>query len=76
MKTTIGIAASLLARAKARAREKRITLRSLIEESLAAVAVRCLSLPQRVQLVTFRGEGMSREFEGASWDRIRNSICP
>ena len=36
MKTTIEIAEPLLARAKARAREKRITLSSLIEESLAA----------------------------------------
>ncbi len=51
MKTTIEIAEPLLLRAKARAREKRITLRTLIEESLAAA----LDHPQsvvRVQPVT------------------------
>jgi hypothetical protein len=36
IKETVEIADNLLLRAKARAREKRITLRSLIEESLAA----------------------------------------
>lgn len=75
MKTTIEIAEPLLLRAKARAREKRITLRSLIEESLAAA----LDQPQsdaRVQPVTFKGKGLSREFEGASWDQIRDAIYP
>lgn len=55
MKTPIEIADSLLLRAKARAREKRITLRSLIEESLAA----SLDQPEptvRVTPVTFKGE--------------------
>jgi hypothetical protein len=75
MKTTIEIAEPLLIRAKARAREKRITLRSLIEESLAAT----LDQPQsvaRVQPVTFKGDGLSREFQGASWDQIRDTIYP
>ena len=75
MKTTIEIADSLLLRAKARAREKRITLRSLIEQSLAAT----LDQPvreARVEPVTFKGKGLSREFEGASWDQIRNAIYP
>ncbi len=75
MRTTIEIADSLLQRAKARARERRITLRSLFEESLAA----SLDQPQsasRVQPVTFKGRGLSREFEGASWDKIRNAIYP
>jgi hypothetical protein len=75
MKTTIEIADPLLARAKARAREKRITLRSLIEESLAAA----LDQPEsdvRVRPVTFQGKGLSREFEGASWDQVRDAIYP
>jgi hypothetical protein len=73
MKTTIEIADPLLIRAKARAREKRITLRSLIEESLAAA----LDEPEpvaRVMPVTFKGKGLSREFEGVSWDKIRDTI--
>lgn len=73
MKTTIEIADGLLLRAKARAREKQITLRSLIEESLAATLDQPL-LVTRVQPVTFKGNGLSREFEDASWDKIRDAI--
>ncbi len=73
MKTTIEIADNLLLRAKARAREQRTTLRSLIEESLAAALDRPVAAP-RVTPVTFKGKGLSAEFEGASWDRIRDAI--
>ena len=73
MKTTIEISDNLLIRAKKRAREKQITLRSLIEESLAASLDQ--SLPtKRVVPVTFKGKGLSRDFEGASWDKIREAI--
>jgi len=75
MKTTIEISEPLLLRAKARARERRITLRSLIEESLAA-ALDQTQLSERVQPVTFKGKGLSREFEGASWDQTREAIYP
>lgn len=73
MKTTIEIADVLLLRAKERAREKHITLRSLIEESLAATLDQPVPATQ-VEPVTFRGNGLSREFEGASWDKIRDAI--
>jgi hypothetical protein len=75
MKTTIEISQPLLLRAKARARERRITLRSLIEESLA-IALDQPQLATRVQPVTFKGKGLSREFEGASWDQLREAIYP
>jgi hypothetical protein len=73
MKTTIEIADSLLLRAKIRAREKNITLRSLIEESLAATLDQAVPAT-RVKPVTFKGNGLSREFEGRSWDQIRDAI--
>jgi hypothetical protein len=73
MKTTIEIADSLLLRAKARARERHITLRSLIEESLAATLEQPVRTAQ-VKPVTFKGNGLSREFEDASWNKIRNAI--
>jgi hypothetical protein len=73
MKTTIEIAEPLLVRAKALAREKRITLRSLIEQSLAAALDEPQSVAQ-IRPVTFKGKGLSREFEGASWDQIRDAI--
>ncbi len=73
MKTTIEIADNLLARAKARARKQGITLRSLIEQSLAATLDQT---PQKTKIhpVTFGGKGLSREFEDASWDKIRDAI--
>jgi hypothetical protein len=72
MKTTIDIADNILARATARAREQNITLRSLIEESLAAT----LEQPPTktaVSPVTFGGKGLRREFEDVSWDKIRDA---
>ena len=73
MKTTIDIADDLLLRAKARAKEEHITLRSLIEHSLAQT-LEDPSPPRQVTPVTFKGEGLSPEFEGASWDKIREAI--
>jgi len=73
MKTTIEIADTLLLRAKARAREKRVTLRSLIEESLAATLDKPLE-SALIQPVTFNGNGLSRDFQDASWDKIRDEI--
>jgi hypothetical protein len=75
MKTTIEIADNLLTRAKARAKEQRVTLRSLIETSLAATLDQPLPATQ-VKPVTFKGNGLSREFEDASWDKIRDSVYP
>ncbi len=75
MKTTIEIADGLLLRAKSRAREQRITLRALIEKALAATLDQ--PLPEtRIEPVTFKGNGLSPEFEDASWDRIREAIYP
>jgi len=73
MKTTIEIADNLLARAKDRAKAKGITLRSLIEESLAVTLDQPMP-KQKVRPVTFGGKGLSREYEDASWDQIRDSI--
>lgn len=75
MKTTIEIADNLLSRAKARARAQQITLRSLIEESLAAALDKPLPTIM-VKPVTFQGKGLSREFAEASWDTIRDTIYP
>lgn len=74
MKTTLDISDSLLNRAKELAREQKVTLRSLAEEGLRLVIEkRSGRKPHRVQPVTFKGEGMSPEFEGASWERIREA---
>lgn len=73
MKTTIEIADNLLARAKDRARAQHVTLRSLIERSLAVALDQPLPATL-VKPITFKGNGLSREFEDASWDKIRDAI--
>jgi hypothetical protein len=73
MKMSIEIADNLLARAKARTRAQHITLRSLIEESLAATLDQPLPAI-KVKPVTFNGNGIRPEFEDASWDKIRDAI--
>jgi len=73
MKTTIEIADNLLIRSMNRAREKKITLRLLIQQSLASTLGQPLS-SKRVPPVTFKGKGLTHEFEGASWDKVRDAI--
>jgi hypothetical protein len=73
IKTTIDIADNLLLRAKARAQRENITLRALVERALAGVLEQEADAPV-VRPVTFAGEGLNPEFEGASWDKIREAI--
>ena len=74
MKTTIEISDSLLLRAKQLAKEQNLTLRSLTEEGLRKVIEERSSRKiRKVEPVTFRGKGLSREFEGESWSRIRDA---
>lgn len=74
MKTTIEISDGLLTRAKALAREQKVTLRSLAEEGLRKVIEeRSGRKTSRIKPVTFAGQGLSPEFEGATWVRIRDA---
>ena len=74
MKTTIEISDSLLAQAKELARDQNVTLRSLAEEGLRKVVEeRSRRKPHQVQPVTFRGRGLSPEFQGGTWQRIRDA---
>ena len=74
MKTTLEISDSILKQAKKLAREQQVTLRSLTEEGLKKVIEeRSARKPQKVKPITFRGKGLSNEFHGASWERIRDA---
>ena len=74
MKTTIEISDSILEKAKQLARDQNVTLRSLTEEGLKKVIEeRSVRKPCRVKPVTFRGKGISHEFQGATWTRIRDA---
>jgi len=76
MKTTIEIADDLLVRAQQVARRRKTTLRALTEEGLRMVLCkdepgRAASLPP---LVTFGGDGFTREFKDSNWEQIRDEI--
>ncbi|MBH54911.1 MAG: DUF2191 domain-containing protein [Opitutaceae bacterium] len=74
MKATIEISDSLLQKAKRLAKDQGVTLRSLTEEGLTKV-IQERSTPKdfRTRPVTFKGNGLSKEFLGKSWTDIRNS---
>jgi len=73
MKTTIELSDNLLLRAKKRAKEKSITLRDLIEQSLSATLDEAPE-ETKIEPVTFKGNGLTAEFEDAGWGKIRDTI--
>lgn len=74
MKTTIEISDRIIERAKQLAVEQHETLRSLAEEGLRKVIEERTSRKRtRVSPVTFRGKGLSAEFQGATWRQFREA---
>ncbi len=74
MKTTIDISDALLEQARSIASRDGVTVKSLVEQGLRTV------LDQRKRPVRFKlrkasvkGRGLSDEWEGASWDRLRDT---
>ncbi|MGH9535531.1 MAG: hypothetical protein ACRD2E_11810 [Terriglobales bacterium] len=75
MKTTVEISDTLLRQAKRLAAAEKMTLRELIEQGLRReIEDRPSRRPFKLRPVVFRGQGMTPEFEGASWERIRAAI--
>jgi hypothetical protein len=75
MKTTIELPDDLLERGKAVARRENSTLKALIEEGLR-LALRARTRKRAAPLVLqpFQGDGLSTEFAGAGWEKIRDAI--
>jgi hypothetical protein len=73
MKTTIEIPDALLAQAKAKAAREKTTLRALVTEGLIRVTSQ-KPVRRRFKMVTFKGHGLQPEFQGASWEKIRDAI--
>ena len=76
MKTTLDIADPLFAEAKRIAARDGETLRSLVEQGLRKVLAERSrkAKPFKLRDASFKGAGMTPEFEGASWDKIRDAI--
>ncbi|GAG03667.1 unnamed protein product [marine sediment metagenome] len=73
MKTTIDISDNLLLRAKALAKERRTTLRRIIEDALAEELDREIAPSKSAGMVVMDGKGLSEEFQDAGWEKIRNA---
>ena len=75
MKTTIELPDDLLERSKAVARRENSTLKALIEEGLR-MALRSRTRKRAVPFVVepFQGDGLTPEFAGAGWEKIREEI--
>lgn len=75
MKTTLEVSTPLLLRAKRMASEEQTTLRALVEEGLTRV-IEERARPKKAlpPLVTFKGKGLSPEFDQASWGRILDTF--
>lgn len=76
MKTTLDISDPLFAEAKRIAARDGDTLRSLVEQGLRQVlAERQRKVkPFKLRDASFKGTGLSPEFEGASWEKLRDAI--
>lgn len=74
MKTTFDIADNILERSRRLSKSERVPLKELVEEGLELVIERRTARQLEViKAVTFKGNGLSQEFEGASWSKIRDA---
>ncbi len=74
MKTTIDMADDVFLRAKRVSQERGVTLRELMTEGLLwAIEKRSAKPTFRFKAVTFKGRGLSPEFQQAPWGAIRDA---
>jgi hypothetical protein len=73
MKTTIEISDAILERVKALAAREGTTIRALVEDGLRQVLRERRAKPFRLRDAAVGGEGLTKEFEGAGWDRFRDA---
>jgi hypothetical protein len=76
MKTTIEIADDLFKRAQQAARKEKTTFRALTERGLRLILAEKQSHSRQKlpPLVTFRGKGLTPEFQNGNWEKIRDEI--
>ena len=75
MKTTIELPDELLEQVRGVARREGTTLRGLVEEGLQrSLEARRTAVQRNLDFPTYGGSGLAAEFEGASWNRLRDEI--
>lgn len=75
MKTTIELADELLEQVRGVARKEGTTLRRLVEEGLQrTLEARRRTSRRRLDFPPHGGSGLTPEFQGAPWSRIRDEI--
>lgn len=73
MKTTIQIPDSLFKEARKVAMEEQTTMKALIEAGLRRIISEHKQRERfKLRKATFKGKGLQPNFEGASWDDLRN----
>ena len=75
MKTTMELSDELLEQVRRVAKREGATLRALVEEGLQrSLAARRSVVRRRLDFPTYGGSGLTTEFQGAPWTRIRDEI--
>ena len=75
MKTTIELPDELLEQVRGVARREGTTLRGLVEEGLQrTLEARRRTVRPNLDFPTYGGSGLTAEFQGASWHRIRDEV--
>ena len=75
MKTTIELPDELLAQVRRVARSEGATLRALVEEGLQrSLEARRSMVRRHLDFPSYGGSGLTNEFQGAPWNRIRDAI--
>lgn len=75
MKTTIELPNELLEQVRRVARSEGATLRGLVEEGLQRLLeARRRVAPKHLDFPSYGGSGLTAEFQGAPWNRIRDEV--
>ena len=75
MKTTIELPDELIGQVRRVAQQEGASLRALVEEGLQrSLEARRQAVRRRLDFPTYGGSGVTHEFQGASWSRIREEI--
>ena len=75
MKTTIELFDALIEQARRVAQQEGATLRALVEEGLQrSLEARRQAVRRELDFPSYGGKGLTDEFQGAPWSRLRDEI--